>query len=303
LTRILGIGIILVFIGQTLYRWIIQRNKRLCKDLMKRYVLIYSTLIALLYISSCYQKQVLTSEVNNTPTRATVETSTSEAVSQEIHFKDANLEAAVREAINKPQGTIYISDVNILTLLKAGNREINDISGLEYFTGLTALLLGGNNIVDVSPIGALPGLSILSLGGNQITDISPLASVTSLNDLQLGDNLISDLSPLVGLKQLKGLDLTANKITDISSLEGLDNLQSLLLNGREDRNQIKDISSLASMKGLNTVFLWNNQVNDVSPLLSLPDLKNVFILVGNPLSHDSLDKYIPELKAKGVTVM
>jgi internalin A len=223
-----------------------------------------------------------------------------------ITFKDSNLELAVRGAINKPEGTIYVSDVENLKMLNAANRGISDISGLQYFVALTVLELGGNNLTDrssLSSIKKLPRLSVLNLGGNQITDIAFVASLAGLDDLLLSDNLISDISPLANLKQLKGLDLTSNKIVNISALKNLDNLKSLILNGREDRNQIADISPLSSLKSLQTLFIQNNRVSDVLPLLSIPTLTTVLILEGNPLNEDSINKYIPELKAKGVKVM
>jgi len=93
-----------------------------------------------------------------------------------------------------------------------------------------------------------------------------------------------------------------NKITDISALVNLKHLQGLGLQGGPDSNQIIDISPLSSLVELNEITLSDNRIRDISPLLSLPKLQVLLILEGNPLSSDSLEKYLPQLKAKGVNV-
>ena len=92
-----------------------------------------------------------------------------------VAFPDPNLEAAVREAIEKPTGDIYQSDLEDLTTLRADFEDIDDLSGLGYCTSLTDLSLGYNNISDASPLSTLTGLSSLRLHKNQISDISSLS--------------------------------------------------------------------------------------------------------------------------------
>ena len=57
----------------------------------------------------------------------------------EITFPDSNLEAAIRAAIGKPEGSILPSDLEGLTSLDASERGITDLTGLEYCTNLTEL--------------------------------------------------------------------------------------------------------------------------------------------------------------------
>jgi len=59
----------------------------------------------------------------------------------EVAFADPNLEAAVREAIGIPEGSIYPSDLGELTSLNATEKNIADLTGLEYCTNLTELNL------------------------------------------------------------------------------------------------------------------------------------------------------------------
>ncbi len=74
---------------------------------------------------------------------------------------DSNLEAAIREAINKPEGSIYTSDLQPLTTLEAQERGISDLTGLEYCVNLQYLDLWGNNISDISALAGLANLGAL----------------------------------------------------------------------------------------------------------------------------------------------
>ena len=125
-----------------------------------------------------------------------------------VTFPDPNLEAAIREAIGKPTGDIYPSDLAGLTHLHAYQRNITDLTGLEHCTSLTYLDLYDNQIADISPIANLGSLADLDLMYNQISNVSPLASLTSLTDLSLGYNEVSDISPLAGLTNLTSVSYT-----------------------------------------------------------------------------------------------
>jgi len=195
-----------------------------------------------------------------------------------VTFPDPNLEAAIREALTNPSGPIYAAELAGLTRLQASSKGIENLSGLQYCTNLTSLSLGSNEISDISPLGDLINLTDLNLESNQISDISPLANLTNLTYLYLWSNEISDISPLANLTDLTHLYLVSNEISDISPLANLTDLTYLCLGS----NQISDVRPLVQNEGLgtgDTVDLWEN-----------------------PLSSDSINTFIPQLRARGVTV-
>jgi hypothetical protein len=199
-----------------------------------------------------------------------------------VTFIDPNLEAAVREAIGKPTGSIYPSDLDGLTSLNATENNIADLTGLEYCTNLTELYLGNNQIDNISPLADLTNLIWLNLWDNQISDISPLANLTSLTELDFRDNQISDISLLVNLTNLTLLALTRNQISDISPLADLTSLTWLYISG----NQITDISPLVNLINLTRLGLHGNQISDVSSLTDLTNLTRLG-LTGNQISDIS----------------
>ena len=194
-----------------------------------------------------------------------------------VNIPDPNLKAAIRDAIDKPTGPIYASDLAVLTLLDANSRNIEDLRGLEYCTRLAYLYL-----VD-----------------NQITSLLPLANLFSLTELLLGENQIGDISDLDSLTDLTKLGLWENQIIDISHLANLTNLEWLLLG----HNQIIDISSLANLIKLTRLELWMNQITDIGPLVDNTGLGtgDYVHLKWNPLTDPSDD--ISTLEGRGVTVL
>jgi parallel beta-helix repeat protein len=190
------------------------------------------------------------------------------AADEVVTFPDPNLEAAIRDAIGKPTGDIYQSDLDNLTSLYADSRNIIDLTGLEHCTSLTWLRLGFNQISNISPVSNLTSLTYLVLWGNQISDISPVSNLTSLTQLWLMDNQISDISPVSNLTSLTRLDLWSNQISDISPVSNLTSLTRLDLY----YNQISDISPVSSLTSLTDLVLDNNQISDISPVSNLTSL-------------------------------
>lgn len=207
-----------------------------------------------------------------------------------VLFPDPNLEAVVREAINKPTGEILESDLLGLKMLVAYQKEIKSIVGLEYCADLNTLYINGNEIEDISSLAGLTKLVILILGDNQISDISALKNLVNLSNCFLSQNQISDISALAGLTKLDDLSLSINSINDISALANLTDLRHLRLTD----NQISDISPIASLTNLTDLWLTNNQISDISAIANLTKL-SVLWLENNQISDISALAAITDL--------
>ncbi len=154
---------------------------------------------------------------------ATAEKANAENITDGILIPDAGLEAAVREALNKPSGKITVADLEKLIHLNAAERfNITDLTGLEYAINLISLDLRMNQITDIYPLGNLSNLVELVLFGNSITDITPLSRLINLDYLHLGWNQISDFTPLyanIGLNHPDEIWLVNNPATQIKEGE------------------------------------------------------------------------------------
>jgi len=187
-----------------------------------------------------------------------------EANGQVVNFPDLNLEQAIRDALGKPTEDIYNTDLIELTFLRANERSIVDLEGIQYCVDLMGLALDGNQISNIAALARLTNLTNLDLDGNQISDITPLVGLTNLIKLSLGDNEISEITPLAGLTNLIKLNLWQNQISNIAALAGLTNLMKLALN----HNQISDIAPLAGLSNLMWLHLGDNQISEIAPLVS-----------------------------------
>lgn len=178
-----------------------------------------------------------------------------------VEFPDHNLEQVIRDAIAKPTGTIYESDLAGLRGLTANHVDISDLTGLEHCSALFGLDLMYNQISDLRPLSGLAGLVVLYLGGNRISNLTPLSNLLDLQYVILGVNEIVDISPLAGLVELSYLDLTFNHIADITALvdnEGLSDGDgvSLLYNDLDLSPGSSDMLAIEALIGRGVVVLY-----------------------------------------------
>ena len=199
-----------------------------------------------------------------------------------VTFADENLEAAVREELGMPTGDLTRGVLETVTYLRAWQRGISDLAGIEACVNLASLALPHNKIGDLSPVAELTDLEFLDLRNNQIEEISALALLQQLEMVELGANGISDVSALADLSGLQVLSLYSNSLSDVSPLATLTGLRSLALSA----NSISDIASLASLTDLEVLQLQHNAVTDISAISSLTQLHHLS-LSGNPIDDFS----------------
>jgi len=188
---------------------------------------------------------------------------TSAWAEEPVNFPDANLKAAVEEALwvsdPTPTDMLGLTDLSKpIDYKRIG--AIQNLAGLEYATNLQTL----------------------DLRYHRVSDLSPLAGLSHLVTIGLLGNSVSSLSPLAGATHLQALDLESNQVSDISALAALHNLQSLGLH----RNYVSDISPLAGLTSLVWLDLRANPLNQASFDLYLPQIE-----ASNPgiqLLHDAV---------------
>ena len=196
---------------------------------------------------------------------------------QTVNMPDANLRNVINEALgNAPNARITAASVRTLRELRAGNRKIKDLTGIEAATNLEFLYLYDNSISDLSPLKKLIKLSDLNIGANNISDISPLSELVNLAYLNLGVNDISDLSPVAGLINLRGISVEQNLIVDLSPLKGLIELEWI----GAGELPIADLTPLSGLINLQTYHSWGSPIKNLEALKGLPRLREINICGG-----------------------
>ena len=224
-----------------------------------------------------------------------------------VHIADPDLRTAIAEELGKsPNVPITAEEMKRLRELDVRNRDIQDLTGLQFATNLSYLNLGswgskGNNQVsDLSPIAGLINLQKLFLMHNPVSDLSPLAGLINLHELLIIHNPISDIFPLRGLKNLKKLWMEHTLVSDFSPLRGLTNLVEFhfhhsfvsdlsplagLINlerlGFSENRGVSDISPLAGLINLKRIGSWGHSISDLSPLAGLTKLERINFCGGN----------------------
>ncbi len=200
------------------------------------------------------------------------------APAQNVTIPDANLRAAIAETLGKePNSQITRADMAKLTRLEAHNRDIRDLTGLEFATNLGEIRANDNLIEDLSPLAELTRLNVIEFRHNVISDLSPLAGLINLEWLVVPHNLISDLSPIAELSTLRGTDIAHNAISDFSPLAGLTKLERIWLH----ENPIADLSDFTGLTSLRGFHSWGTPVLNLSALAELPKLQELDICGGD----------------------
>ena|GEM_PF-1278415 len=220
-----------------------------------------------------------------------------------VNFPDANLKQALLDNGVDTNGDGQITREELaaradplhmatgLDSLSLANRNIQNLSGLEYAVNVRTLALSGNPITDltplasmssletlglsgtpiqnVSPLGNLPGLRFMELSNSANLDLNTIASLTNLEYLYLDQDNIRDIKPLASLTKLKVLHMFHNQISDLSPLAGLSDLREVSIRS----NLITEISAFANKPYMHTLWLSDNQINDVGGLKNVPSLR------------------------------
>ena len=226
--------------------------------------------------------------------------------SEKIEFDDLNLKEALIEYykfhINKDfKGEeITVGMMEQFTSLSLPWKNIFSLKGLEYAVNLKNLNLSNNFIEDITPLEKLVELEDLNLTNNKIKDPKSLVKLTKLRQLVLRKNLMNNLDFLNDLK-VESLDISMNsvlkdyipnnlKLENLRSLNlsgiGLDNISFLKNAGKLERlvaeeNAIKDLTPLAELKTLRTLYLDRNNISDITALKDLASLEELLLYKNN----------------------
>lgn len=196
-----------------------------------------------------------------------------EVVEVDELIPDANLRSALEEALGKESGDpITAADMATLTVLRARERGIRSIAGMELATNLETLDLYDNPFTDLAPLSGLANLRSLKFSDlpQLAYDLTALSELTNLHTLEINyGGLINDLSPISTLTNLRHLDIgNARSIADLTPLSEMTDLEFLSIN----YGDIADLSVLSKMEQLRRLSLENSRISDLRPLSALSEL-------------------------------
>ena len=211
----------------------------------------------------------------------------------DLTIPDAGLRRAINVALGRSEDStaaITATQMAGIAKLDARERDITNLIGLSYATGLIELNLSGNHDLVEIDLSANTAMERLLLNGTSVSVIGGLGSLTSLTHLRLFMTDVSsiDLSANTALThltigdlwlrsgRLRSIDLSSNtaltylslqnnKLREIGGLSALSNLTHLNVQG--NRIGFDDIGGLdlSSNTALTYVNAMNNDVRPVFP--------------------------------------
>jgi formylglycine-generating enzyme required for sulfatase activity len=251
---------------------------------------------------------------------------------QEVDIPDPGLNAAIRDALQKPSGPLTQPDLLVLTNLSAISRSITNLQGLEAARNLSSLNLDDNHITDVSfpdVLTNLTSLSNLDLSENLITNLTlppgltnltklraengrlarltlPAAGLTSLTNLSLGFNQLPSLTLAADMTNLSFLSLYQNQLTNLTLPPTLAHLDWLDLDG----NRLTQFQLPAGLTKLGVLIVSDNLLTNLTLPPDLTNLTTLFLdgnpltifVLSEPLAATNLAATVATLGGQGVSV-
>jgi len=200
-------------------------------------------------------------------------------MAQEVFIPDPGLNAAIREALQKPAGPLTGTDLLALTNLDACCRNVKSIEGLEAAHNLIHLDSGNNLLTNLNFPSSLTALTYLNLNSNPFTNVWFPDGLTNLTVLNLAASGLAKLTLPAGMSRLTFLNLSVNQLTDVTLPADMKNLNVLDLG----QNQLTNLTMMTSLTNLIVLALQQNQLTSLTLPPEVPQLGSL-LLAGNPLN-------------------
>jgi len=194
------------------------------------------------------------------PTLLALTSFVASTLAQEVSIPDPGLNAAIREALQKPSGPLTEQDLLSLTNLNARNRNVSSIEGLEAAGNLVSLDLQINHLSNLVLLSALTNLSTLDLSVNPLTNFSLPSGLTNLTSLTLEGDGLTNLTLPAGLTRLNNLDLENNQLASFNQLSNLTSLVALDLGF----NSLTNFSLPGGLTNLSTFYFAGNPLTSLA---------------------------------------
>lgn len=213
--------------------------------------------------------------------------------------------------INSKDELIIAEAAKVTGIFDCSNLNLENLEGIQYFTGITTLDLDDNKLTDVSGIENLKALQSLRLENNYLTSLPDLSMLTDLKILVAYDNQLQQLPDLSANIQLTQLVVYKNQLKELPDLRSLVNLQKLdagnnrltvtpdvsanilLTSLSLDKNFLTHGPELSDLPNLSLVELNSNYLSfeDLLPYISYPGFSSRFVVTPQkdfPLADESV---------------
>ncbi|MBC7389875.1 MAG: leucine-rich repeat domain-containing protein [Opitutaceae bacterium] len=236
------------------------------------------------------------------------------AVCQTVVLPDSNFVQFLRDnyqtTLLNGNKLVIAEAAKIKGVFQAGNKNISNIYGIQFFTGLQAIDLSYNNLSALPDISNITNLDYLNLTYNQLSKLPDLQNLKKLTYLDFVENNITSIPDLSGQSQLRTLLAKGNLITTLPSLDSLTNLNSLDLS----YNKLEAFPKIPVNNKIITLNLNDNKIKTLPDTFIFPNLEKIFlyhnfisftelIKIKNYQNYNSYFIYVPQSIFKSGSVI
>jgi hypothetical protein len=200
---------------------------------------------------------------------------------QYITLPDANFANFI--AANYPtavNGSLQL-DTNVAKTItgtfNAAQKNLSDVTGIEYFININRLYLSGNKLTFLPDLSRLTQLIRLHVDTNKLTTLPDLQAMTSLQYLWCHYNKITSLPSMANMTSVQSFFCQRNLLTSLPDITGMSSLNHFICSDNLITALPADMSSLIS---LNRLLCTNNNLTSVD-LTSIPNVKEVHLRNNN----------------------
>ena len=207
---------------------------------------------------------------DNLVSNLTIQGYTIGGVIEDVQFKDAAMEAYIRQTLGyNDTRTIKSNELwSIKTLtMPEGVESYEDLPLLTYLEDLTIENCGK---IDLTPLASVPKLATLSIHKGQLSvdSLKAVGSCKNLTSLTLVNCGISSVANFEGLTKLKYLDLSRNTLRNIETFQNFIALEQLYM----PENALMSLEALSGLKTLKVLDVSQNALESISPIFTLTEL-------------------------------
>ncbi|MBC1831107.1 LapB repeat-containing protein [Listeria seeligeri] len=180
------------------------------------------------------------------------------------------------EETSSGNNVVNIPDTALKTYLNGQLKQASDADiTTEQMAQIKSVTLSGTNYTDLTGLETAVNLETLSISNTNITTLNPIKNQTSLTYLNVSGDAITDsfFPDLNQLTNLQSISVSSKNVTH-NIFGKFNKLSKLRYLYAQNSMLITDISALASLENLDTLFLQFDGIDDFRPLNDFASFKN-----------------------------
>ncbi|MEE9727143.1 LapB repeat-containing protein [Listeria seeligeri] len=180
------------------------------------------------------------------------------------------------EETSSGNNVVNIPDTALKTYLNGQLKQASDADiTTDQMAQIKSVTLSGTNYTDLTGLETAVNLETLNISNTNITTLNPIKNQTSLTYLNVSGDAITDsfFPDLNQLTNLQSISVSSKNVTH-NIFGKFNKLPKLRYLYAQNSMLITDISALASLENLDTLFLQFDGIDDFRPLNDFASFKN-----------------------------